>query len=96
MNFLTGQDDFRFLSGLHDFFQTANQPISVRHLSVCVCVYMQLYIYIYLYVYIYIYIYVYMYIYNVLVVVINTSINYKKISRQSEDYIETITTLNFS
>ena len=31
MNFLSGQDEFR--RGQDDFFQTANQPISVRHLS---------------------------------------------------------------
>ena len=30
MNFLSGQDEFR--RGQDDFFQTANQPISVRHL----------------------------------------------------------------
>ena len=31
MNFLSGQDDF--LRGQDDFTRTANQPISVRHLS---------------------------------------------------------------
>ena len=31
MNFLSGQDEF--WRGQDDFFQTANQPISVRHLS---------------------------------------------------------------
>ena len=31
MNFLSGKDEF--LSGQDDFFQTGNQPISVRHLS---------------------------------------------------------------
>jgi hypothetical protein len=31
MNLLSGQDEF--LSGQDDFFQTGNQPISVRHLS---------------------------------------------------------------
>ena len=31
MNFLSEQDDF--LSGQNDFFRTANQPISVSHLS---------------------------------------------------------------
>ena len=30
-DFLSGQDEFR--RGQDDFFQTANQPISVRHLS---------------------------------------------------------------
>ena len=30
MNFLSGQDEFR--GGQDDFFQTANRPISVRHI----------------------------------------------------------------
>ena len=33
MNYLSGQDEFLERASQDDFFQTANQPISERHLS---------------------------------------------------------------